>query len=125
METLFEVHFTSGLIAKVNAEKTTPKMVFVERGFKCIRREPWVNAYSGFYRTFHEAQKAGKERLIPCWSGWQRRLSSTPLSPTSKRITFTTHPCFINWTLVASRFSHEDQDPKEDRRDYRTHLSSL
>jgi hypothetical protein len=63
METLFEVHFTSGLIAKVNAEKTTPKMVFVERGFKCIRREPWVNAYSGFYRTFHEAQKAGKDRF--------------------------------------------------------------
>lgn len=63
MEILFEVNFSSGRIQKVMATKTTEKSVVVERGFNHTSREPWQNAYTGFYRTFHEARKAGKERL--------------------------------------------------------------
>ena len=63
MEILFEVHFGSGKIEKVNITKTSDKSVWVERSFKFVRREPWLNEYAGFYRTFHEAQKAGTDKL--------------------------------------------------------------
>lgn len=63
MEILYEIHFTTGKISKVCVEKTTDKSVWVERDFKFVRREPWVNDYFGFYHTFHEAQKAGADKL--------------------------------------------------------------
>jgi hypothetical protein len=63
MEFLFELNFSTGRIDKVRVEKTTDKSVWVERGFKYVRRSPWFDHYTGFYRTFHEAQKAGKDRL--------------------------------------------------------------
>ena len=63
MEVFYEIQFSSGRISKVNVVKTTDKNVWVERGWKYVRQERLLDAYTGFYRTFHEAQKAGKDKL--------------------------------------------------------------